>query len=243
MSELHQLLAIEPDLKARAQSELARLQDRFSDTGNYLGQTRVYSPLDDGGDALPAERKELPGRVPTELDDLMTVYGEWINAAMSKEITNTRTSADVEVDGHTVLANMPAPALLNLESKLAELKSALKAIPVNDIAERWAYDETLECFVSDVKTSYRTRKIKKTQVAYEATKEHPAQILAYDEDVREGTWETTLYSGMVTPVQKRDMLERLDKLIRAVKSARQRANSAQVSDFEGRALLKYIISG
>ena len=243
MGQLHQLLAVEPDLKARAQSELAQLSEKFADAGNFLGQTRVYEPLEDGGEPLPSERKELPGKVYEDLASLMLVYGEWLNAATQKEVTNMKTSADVEIDGKVIISGLPAPALLNLEGKLAELKTVLKHIPTNDIAERWEYDEAQGCYVSDAKVSYRTKKVKKTQVAYEATKEHPAQVMAFDEDVREGTWTTTVYSGQITPTDKRDMLDRLDKLIRAVKQARQHANNAEVAEVQTMPLLRYVLSG
>ena len=45
MGKLHELLAVEADLKAKAQSAIARIKHLFGEgQGRLVGQSRTYSP-------------------------------------------------------------------------------------------------------------------------------------------------------------------------------------------------------
>lgn len=244
MGELHQLLAVEPDLKATAQAELARVRGLFNAPDQFIGQTRTYRPLEEDGEPLPPENKQLAAHVNDEIAILFSKYGEWVDATMEKEVTNTHTSAPIIVNGVTLVSGLPAPALLNLEGKFSELKSVLQAIPTNDVTEHWEWDDGLGCYVSEDRITYRTKKVPMTRVAYEATKEHPAQVQAYTDDVREGEWTTVIYSGMITATEKRMLLDRVDEVLRAVKKARQTANNAEVVETTvANKLFDYITKG
>lgn len=243
MAELHQILAVEGDLKNRAMETIARVRGTFADGGPLLGQFRRYHPLTEDGEPQPDEVKALVTRVTDELADVRTAFGEWLDVAMQKEVTNQAAVADLVVDGKSLYSNLPAPALLNLESKLAELRGLLAIIPTNDPAERWEWDTNQGIYVSAERTSYRTQKVPKTHVAYEATKEHPAQVQVFTEDVRVGEWTTILQSGMLSPTDKKAILDRIDRLARAVKQARQKANSQDVTDVKLASLLFGYIFG
>lgn len=229
MTKLHELIAVESDLKAEALRLCTEVGELFTKGLNRLtGQVRKYSPLEEEGEKLSDEVTELTTTVTSELSQLRAGFGRWLDVTIQKEVTNGKTSASVEVDGKVVLSNLPAPALLNLESKLATLRAVYANIPTNDQTERWEFDAQQGIYISLPKETYRTKKVPKALVLHEATKEHPAQVQAYTEDIREGIWTTVKKSGMISPTQKREILERLDALIRAVKSARQRANSADI---------------
>src|SRR5438132_1009448 len=81
----------------------------------------------------------------------------------------------------------------------------------------------------------------RNHVKYEATKEHPAQVEMYMEDVWVGTWTTTKLSGAIPAATRNAMLERVRKLLDAVKEAREEANLLQVQTQKlGDALLAYV---
>ena len=63
---------------------------------------------------------------------------------------------------------------------------------------------------------------------YDATKEHPAQVESITTDVAIGKITVNNWSGMLSPAQKSILLGKIDTLIRAVKKARQRANTTEV---------------
>jgi hypothetical protein len=74
--------------------------------------------------------------------------------------------------------------------------------------------------------------VPKTHVSYEATKEHPAQIEVYHEDIRVGEREQIMHSGALTLARKRVLLGRIDDMLKEVKQARQRANDIEVKEIE-----------
>lgn len=79
-----------------------------------------------------------------------------------------------------------------------------------------------------------------------ATVQHKAQVAEVDETTVIGKYAITEFSGATTSLDKAEKLQRLTALIRAVKSARQRANSTEVSSLSGSfglSLINYINNG
>lgn len=228
MGILHELLAVEGDLKARAQEAAARLKSLFQNgQGNFLGQTIVYKPLEELGEQFPPQVTHVATTVDEELAIIGQHYENWIDAALQKEQTNQKTRATLVIGGATV--DLSATSLLNLEAKLLELRSMYKDIPTNDVTIPWRWDDATENFVSESpETRHRTKKVIRSHVAYEATDKHPAQVETYNEDMIVGFLTTTKQSGMITPADKRARMEKINSLLQAVKQARQRANNIEV---------------
>jgi hypothetical protein len=229
MSKLYELLAVESDLRSQATEELKRVKDLFtSGTGKLIGQSITYHGLTEDAQELPQEVTELATTVENELDQLQEVYGKFLDVTILKERANTHTEAESEK--FQFLNELPATALLNLESRLQELEAVYKRIPTLDPSEKWAFDSGSESWVSDTRIAYRTAKVPKSFVAYEATKEHPAQVETFTEDVPSHRRETIVQTGSLTIADKRRKIERINTLIRAVKQARQRANDVEVGE-------------
>ena len=240
MTKLHEILAVEGDLAGKAQAGLAATKDLFGKPDKFIGQTRRYSPLEDGGQPMPSEDTNVAFRVEDVISDLVDKFSAWLNVSIQKEVTNQKTEATITVDGIEILT-LPATALLNLEQKLAILKSTLSGIPTNDVTERWEWDETSQVYIAPPRTTYRTEKRPRVLIRYEATPEHPAQTDVYTEDIRVGEWTTVIRSGMWSPNQKRELLDKLEKLIAAVKQARQRANDIEIEPVKvSEAINKYL---
>lgn len=233
MGKLHELLAVEQDLRAKAQSAMAKAKSLFTDgQGKLVGQIRTYRPLTEGGEPQPDESTVLATTVADELRSLRDSFLGWLDAAVQKEVTNQGTSADVVVDDKTLLKGLPAPALLNLEAKLTELRQVLSAVPTNDPSESWEWSAQEGRYVSKERITFRTKKVMKSFLAHEATKEHPAQVQVYNEDERVGTWTTVIHSGMLSPTRKAILVDRLDALILGVRRARQRANDIDTNNLQ-----------
>lgn len=244
MTKLHELIAVESDLKSKALSEAQTAKEIFGASSGMIGEIRVYQPLVEGDETFPDEVTNLVTTVDEVLGLVRGSFGSWMDVALTKEVQNTQTNADVIVDGIDLFVGLPAPALLNLESKLAEIKKVYSLIPTLDPTEVWEYSEGQEKFISEPRMTFRTKKVPKNHVLAEATKEHPAQVEVFTEDVRVGTWTKTVQCGMVSQSAKRRMLARIDKLLRAVKQARQRANSLEIEQGKfADALFEYINEG
>ena len=226
--KLHELLSIEPDLRTEAQKVSGEVRETLADPKRVHGMIRTFHPIVQDEDPMPDERVEMLTTVSSELGRFNKAMGKFIDSAVSKELTNTVASADLELDG--AITSLPATALLNMENRLAEIRKVYAVIPTLDPAEVWHYDDELEVYVADTRMAYKTRKVPKTHVSYEATKEHPAQVEIYHEDIRVGERETIVHSGAMTLARKRVLLSRIDDLMRDVKQARQRANNIEVKE-------------
>lgn len=242
MGKIHELLAVEPDLKAEAARVISEARSLFTEgVGRLQGFTKVYAPLEAEGDTFPDESQPVATTVSKTLDGVEAALGKFINAAVQKEISNTSATADVVIDEEVLLKDMPATALLNLEARLGEFRSVVALIPTLDPGVRWTYDEANGVYVTEPAEQYRTKKVPRAQVMYEATVEHPAQVEQYFEDVRVGELTTIQFSGRITAVAKEGLLERVDALARAVKQARQRANDTEATNREvSEAIFEYL---
>ena len=123
MTKLHELIAVESDLKSKALSDSQTAKDVFGAESGMIGEIRTYQPLIDGDETFPDEITNLVTTVDEVLGLMKDSFGGWMDVALTKEVQNTQTNASVIVDGVDLFVDLPAPALLNLESKLAEIKN------------------------------------------------------------------------------------------------------------------------
>src|SRR5262249_32467812 len=152
--------------------------------------------------------------------------------------------ADVVVEGRRLLEGVPVTHLLFLEKQLVDLRTFVEALPTLDAAEEWEYKAEFDSYASKPSRTNRTKKVPKNHIKYEATKEHPAQVEMYMEDVWVGTWTTVKFSGATPAAAKNAMLERVGKLLDAVKVAREEANNHDVHGVKvGGTVLGYIFAG
>jgi hypothetical protein len=230
MKKLHELLSIEPDLRKEAEKISGEVRETLADPKRVHGMIRTFRPILEDEDPLPDERVEMLTTAQAEMDRFNTAMGKFIDSAVSKEVTNMVTSAELELAGTVI--SLPATALLNLENRLADIRKVYAAIPTLDPAEVWHYDETLDVYVADTRIAYKTRKVPKTHVSVKATTEHPAQVEIYHEDIRVGEREQIIHSGAITLARKRVLLGRIDDMLKEVKQARQRANDIEVKEVE-----------
>lgn len=229
MGKLHELLAVEGDLRAKAEAALSEIKAKFVANGVFIGQNRTYKPLVDGGEPMPDESKRLPSTVDFELQVLSDAMAAFMDASLQKEATNLIATTDLVLDSCQLkLEGFSATMLLNLEGKLTQLRAVLQAIPTNDEAEDWTWDPQRLAYVAKERITYRTAKTQRPLVLYPATTEHPAQVQMVVQDERVGEWKTIVISGMMEPARKRAIIARNDYLLAEVKKARQRANDIEI---------------
>jgi len=230
MGKQHELLAVEASLKGAAAKIVKETVHCFTKRqGMFEGQTRRYTPVDDEGEKLDDEDKELVSTVPQRLEYTWDALGAAIDAVFQKELTNTIAKADVKVDGEDFLAGMPATALLTLEKEIGEIRSIVEKIPTLEAGKGWTEEETRDnVWKSKPVRTRKTEKQQRFETVADATKEHKAQVVQVTEDALIGHWETIELSGCISSDEKHKMLTRIDTLLREVKQARARANSVDV---------------
>jgi len=243
MGKLHELLAVEPDLKGAAEKIIKETVNTFTKKEHhFLGRHKSYQPKDEEGETFAPEAQEMVTTVVQKLEHTQDVVAKFVDAMAQKELTNTAAQAVLEVDGRPLIdAPLPATLLLALEGRLKQLREVYNAIPTLDPSETWHWDASTKTYEAEAKQTYKAKKVYRNHVKAPATDKHPAQVEVYTEDERIGTWTEKKWSGMITPAEKADVLARIDKLAQAVKRARQRANDAEVKVISvGDALFDFI---
>jgi len=232
MGKLHEVIAVEKDLEGKKNRIVRETADVFrSKAGLFEGMTKTYAPLEEDGDKYPAENVVMETTVPARIKYTLPTLAKYMDAVCSKECTNTKATASVEVGGEIVLEDMPATALLNLESRLKEMRLMLEAIPTLTVNLEWKEDERREnTFMQAAAVSQRSVKHEDFVVVVKPTEFHPAEIRPTVVDKVVGNWTTVNCSGKISSIEKSRLLENCDTLLQATKQARQRANMQEVEE-------------
>lgn len=226
--KLNQVLAVGEGVKTRVQKEVSQAYQVLGKPAPFSGLIRTYRPKDEEGEELPSEStlvqltvEDLIGVVTANLTDLFDITA-------TKEWTNTTARADVKLDdGTVILSSVPVTYLLFLEKQLTDLHTFVSSLPILDPSQRWEIDESMGTGVwrSEVKETHKTSKVPRAFVKYEATEQHPAQVDVVHEDVIQGFWSATNYSGAIRAARRQELVDRVRRLQRAVKFAREEANN------------------
>lgn len=243
MPKLNQVIAIEKSVKSRVYSELTELHKSSQKAEPFNGFVKTYRKKDEEGEDYPAERKKVQVIADALLERAATILTELFDVTASKDFANCHARADVEVDGQILVPNAPVSYLLFLEKQLNDLRTFIDKLPELDEADDWSKDENSGLFKTTPIPTHRTKKVQRAIVLYEATKEHPAQTQLITEDVIVGYWDTIKHSGALPVPRKKVLLERVEKLAKAVKFAREKANSADAEEQKiGKKLFTFLLS-
>jgi len=244
--QLHELLAVEGDLKGekdRVKEEAIKVFS--SKAGLFMGHLKHLSMFDEGRKTEETdERQAMTDTVPSKLKYVSGAFQRFWDVRLQKESANQEARADVEVDGVALFKDLPVSFLLGMEEELKQLRKVYDAVPTLQAGIDWKRDEAegKDVYVTThpiIKN--KTEKSVEHKVLVPATDRHPAQVREWTEDKPVGAYTTTNWSGMVTPVEKSAMLSKLDKVLRAFKKARQRANQQETKSIHvGEEIFKYI---
>lgn len=253
-TSLHQILAVEGSLQAQAAKTLSQAMDTFNKKPHvFLGNRKTLSlfnklPENEAADKAMEEKASVDQRVTsTVFSELNFVAGHianYWNVRFKKEATNQVAAADLVVDGVTIAQNLPATFLLGLESRLKEFRAFLDAAPTLDNSVNWTPNPAagVDIFQAPSSVTVQTKKVVTPFVLVQATEHHPAQVKEVSSDVPTGRLEDIKFSGQISSSQKAELLTRTDKMLRAVISARQRANGTTVVEgTPANAILSYIL--
>lgn len=243
---LHAILAVEPDLKGRAEKITQETISTFKGKqGHFSSLYKTYEPLKEDGVPLPPEEKEMVDTVTEKLAYTQKHLIKTMDVIYQKEITNLEASADLEVDGVMLAENVPATALLSLEARLKKVREVYQCIPTLPPGKLWEKDPEREnVYRAKVREKPKMEKEFRPVVMTPATDHHPAQVEKLYKDVAAGTWTEIERNSSWTPAEKSQKLGRVDSLIEAVKQARQAANTTPVKQVKiGKVLFDFINHG
>ncbi len=246
MTKLHEILAIEGDLDATAKKVVEEAIVTFTKKPDHFQEMhRALNMLDENRQGENVEEsKAMVTTVADKLDHVQHHVAKYFDIFARKEATNQVATADLVVEGIVIAERVPATLLLGLESKLKNLRNLYEAIPTLAPGIDWRHDATRGADVykaADADVRMKTEKVIQHKVLVEPTDKHPAQVEKWTADVPVGKIVVNQWSGMLSPAEKSEVLGRIDTLIRAVKQARQRANTVEISDIAiGEKLFEFI---
>jgi hypothetical protein len=232
--KLNQLLAVEKGEKNRAQKMLTELHRKSQKESLYDGRVRTYKPFnEDDRERLPQEVQKVQLRSGEVLQELQGILSPVWDLTASKDWTNaTEACADIVISKEgkstVLLKSVPVTYLLYLEKQLNDVITFITKLPTLDPSEEWKFSQVENCYATSMSWTNRSKKVIRNHVKAEATKEHPAQVETYAEDVVVGNYEAIRYSGALTMNRKTELLDRAHSLKDAVLRAREEANLAGV---------------
>ena len=250
-TKLHEILAVEQDIKGNAERARTVTVETFrSKQSHFTGMRRTFRPfkVDEGEDS--SERMEAETRlvktVAEELNELFKTLKQSMDLSFQVDLANTAAKADIIVEDETLAKDVPATFLLQLEKRLREIRSVIREIPCFDPVRIWSPDPGADkdhVLRAEPVVTIRKQRARKYNVMVEATKEHPAQVDIVEVDEPTGEIRSYEWTRMLSPGKRTQLLEQVEKLLGAVKSARSRANAVKVDKDSkvAKKLLDYIL--
>ena len=239
MGKLHELLAAKKDIKNKANKLINETRETFSKRhDHFAGMIKRYEAFNEDSkfqEEELSERKELVTTVPAKLQYFLKHMTDAINIDYQNDLTNRNAKSDIIVEGELVASDIPAVTLLSLEEQLTNLRNVFDVIPTLEPGIKWELapdmgENIYRTSHDDIKI--RTKKMNVYKEIAKATDKHPAQMVTETQDVAIGKYIETKFSGRISPAEKAKLMDRLEKLIVAVKKARSRANEEILAEGE-----------
>ncbi len=243
MGKLNQIIAIEKDIKSRFLAKISELYKVLQKPTLFNGFSKEYRKLDEGDMDLPPESQKVTFFVKDILKEVEKASTEYMNITARKDWTNCKAQSTVTIGSHQLLENVPVSYLLFLEKRITDLRTFINTLPELAVEEDWTKDVNSGFFKSKTMRTHRTKKVTKPLVVVQATKEHPAQVQVISEDILAGHWDLTKVSGGIPKLEKEKLYERTEALLKALKEAREAANSQEevVPPDVGKIIFEYLL--
>lgn len=242
-NKLHQIIAVEKGIKTRVTRFVTDQYKALQRAALFEGFSKTYAKKDEDGEDFPPEKHLVQMRVEDTLQEVAEQLTEYVDTVYLKDTANCHAKADVVVDGNVLLTQVPATHLLFLEKQLTDINTVIDNLPVLDPAFDWNKDDATGLYKSAPVDTTKKAKVYEPIVLYQATTEHPAQTQMVQVDRIVGTWTTVKQSGTVAADRKKELQRKARKLLKAVKFAREQANSVEVTDDQsvGDAIFGYLL--
>jgi hypothetical protein len=240
---LAQIVAVVGGQKTRTQRALTDAYHQIQRPAPFSGLSRTYQAKDDEGEQLPSER----GVVQIRAEDIITAVGQQfarlINLVAMQDESNTEARGDIVVDGQVLVAAVPVTTLMWLEKQVVDLRTFVSKLPTLDPTRTWEYDANQMIWRSEPVQTIRSKKVLRNHVKAEATDRHPAQVETFAEDVAVGTWTRVDFSGALPAADIMALAGKVDKMLDAIRFAREQANMRAVPDSQvGDAVMNYLFT-
>lgn len=232
MPKLHQMLAVQDNLKGQASKTLTDLKATLMGKRHLFEETRtIFMPSTEGGREEVTEQSDIQTTVIKEI--------KWVNKHIAKaldigyqvDIANSLAKADlVTEEGELLAKDVPATALMQLDHRIKDIHELVVSIPTLDPARGYVLDPDREPGIYKAREvrKEKTQKMDKVITLAPPTDKHPAQVALKTIDAPVGHILEQKWSSLITPAQKAELLDQVEILARAVKKAKSVANEASI---------------
>lgn len=248
MGKLHQVLAVLDSTKKEADAASSLVQKLFSTPTLFMETEKTLQFIDDdrqdkqGGEFDEHQAMEIT--VGQALSHFKAFQINYLNTLASRETSNQGARANVVVDGNVLISDAPVSFLIKLEEYFKSMKKVYESIPTLSQSTHWQKDESKGEGIWTTKYDEirsKKEKIMKTIPLFAGDEHHPPQFQREPEEEVVGKYTLRTWSGMIPQFEKDKMIQRCEKVIRAVKRAREEANSIDAKELKGTdALFSYI---
>ena len=246
MAKLHEVLAVEESKKIAAETALNEAARKLEKPALFQAAVKTAQMFEENAHAPADERQAMSTTVTETVREALEEVAPYYDVIYQKEATNQTAAADLDV-GSLYMTNLPATFLLGMEKRLRRVRDMIEKVPVLPDNVDWVQDATKGPGVkkcANPQKRFTTEKRPMHKVLYDATKDHPAQIEKWFEDVPVGELTLTVWNSAWSSARKATVLRRIDKLIEACVTSRQRANEAEVLSLSvGKVIVDYILEG
>jgi hypothetical protein len=230
VANLSELIGIERSQRNQTEKKFQDVKNTTfgSKTHIFDAHFQTYKPFVDGaGIAELNTEQRLESSVSEELDFVNEALAKQFDLDATIDKGNLTAVADVlDEDGTVLFAALPATTLLSLEKLLTRYAELVRTIPTLDSKNGFQPAPALGKFAfrsQDVVTT-RVERVKKAFEIAKATDKHAAQAQMIEEPVAMGVITKYTVSSRWTTMQKSELLDRVENLLRSVTQARQKAN-------------------
>jgi len=230
MPVLHQIIAVEKSTKSRTLAAITETHKANQHAALFEGFVKTYAPLSDQGENYPQEQQIVQRIASESLKLAAKQLSDLFNITATKDYANCTAFADLIVDGRVLITKAPVTFLLFLEKQLIDIRTIVVNTPTLDPSQEWVKDENSYKFKTAPIRVHKTKKMQKPIILAPATDKHPAQTQMITEDEIVGHYNTIRWSGALPTPRKDILLERVEKLIKGVKFARETANSVDAPE-------------
>lgn len=239
--KLNQILAVEKGTKERVARDLTDVYHLEKKAAAFSGLIRTFERKLDEDEDHPPQSTIVQMTASEVLGKIRSLSTDLYDVVLTKDRANQAAIADVTVDETVILHGVPATHLLFLEKQLENVRTVVTNIPTLDPAHNWTYDDGSMFYRADPVRKNSTKKLPKPITLYEATDKHPAQVQLITIDKIVGSWTETHLSGAIKATDKSAILARTEKLLAAVKTAREEANTvAAPNQSEGKQIFDFL---
>lgn len=244
--KLSAILGEEKKMVPTWDGQLTEIQLLVRKTSFFNGFVRTYHPFSVEGETeikYPEERQNVEQRADDLIVRAMNSWTDIFNITFTKDKANMEACADVVVNDVIMVKDAPVSWLLWADKRMQEVRTFFDSLPTLNEAEIWEKDDVSGMWRSVPTETIKTEKIPVPYIMYEHTDKHAAQVERVQKDVPIGRYKKQNFSSALKAERKRRVLEKIDRVLVALKVARANANSIEVEKLQiAKPIFEYILA-